>query len=199
MDKPESGKFYSWVFDLYVMALSSVCLALGLFFPDIVRILLTEKYMESDFVAASFSFSNFVYSLNTFALIGLAKMKKIQYFGIIVATSNILLLALVYIGTLNYGIEGAALSFFVGNTITITALFVISWKIFPIPFRFSQNVITIIAAFAFFVIGYRINELHVSYGFQLRLMLMAFFILMVIFYLVKNKFFVNIKQYLKFT
>lgn len=175
MHQPHAGKFYELIFDIYCAAMCLVCLVLGLFLKEIMHFLVTDKYAPSTFIAATLSFSNFIYSINTIAVIGMAIEKKIRYFGIIVALCNLLNIGLVFFGTRLGGINGTALSFVLGNCITIFLLFYYSQKIHFIPYRFLPNVLLIATSFVLFCAGYEMFRSGTAASFIWRTVLLLVF------------------------
>lgn len=163
MNKPGANEFYVSILNLYCVVLSAICVFLGLFFPDIIRILLTDKYSSSSIVATVLSFSTFIYSLNNIANMGMAKAKKIKFFGIVITIANIFTLTLAYFGVIWFGFVGVGLAMLIGQSAGTACVFYMSQKIYYIPYQFKKVSTLILSAIAiFFLYEYLIKSLPVN-------------------------------------
>ena len=184
MNKSEANQFYTLTFDLYCICLSVVCLFVGLFMKEIIAILLTNKYSDSLFVAAVLCFSNFIYSLNVIGATGMAREKKIYYFGIIVSAFNLITIGLIYFLTLLYGINGAATAFIFGQSMAIVFIFYYSQKAYFIPYRILANAFSIIISGLFFLVGYYSISIYPFLSLYIRV---GLFLLFIVFLLICYK------------
>lgn len=172
MNQPYADVFYAFILNVYVLVLCSITFFLALFYPELIHLLLTDKYSNSAVVSGILTFANFVYSLSFIATLGMAKVKKIKYFGRVVSVCNLLTLGFIYVLARNFGLAGAASGLLIGQSLAVAGLFFYSQKSYPIPYDLGKIAFVITAALGLFV-GY--NRLFIQYPHQV--LIKCFFLL----------------------
>ena len=152
-------KFCIWSFDVYCSVLVFICFLLGIFYNEIVLILLSNKYAECVVIAGILTFSHFIISLNTIASMSMTKAKKVSSFGIVILVANLIQLFLLYFLTESNGIKGAAFSFLIINFLSVSVIFYLSYHILEIQYRYAKNLLIIITFFGgYFLINHFISS-----------------------------------------
>ena len=172
MEEAKFKKFCTWSFDIYCSLLVFVCFTLGIFYKEIISILLTNKYSESEFVTGILTFSYFIISLNTIASMSMTKAKKVGIFGVVILIANIFQLGILYILTKSNGITGAAFSFLLINFCSVSVIFYFSHTILSIPYKYTKNFLLISIFFA----SYYVIVLYQSSFFEPLIMKFIFVI-----------------------
>jgi O-antigen/teichoic acid export membrane protein len=152
LNNNEFKRFCVWSLDAYCGILLFLCLSLGVFYSDIISWLLSNKYIESANVAGLLTFSHFIISLNTIGSMGMAKVKRIEMFGIAILLSNLILLFVLYFMTKKYGLLGSSLSFLIINLSSVTLIFYLGHKIMPIGYHYLKNLMLVLA----FIVVYQL-------------------------------------------
>jgi O-antigen/teichoic acid export membrane protein len=153
MNEPYSNQFFSFILKVYVILGCGLCLLLSLFYPEIIHVLVTDKYADSAAIAGILTFGNFIYSLNTIAALGMSKVKKLKHFGRVVSISNIITIGAIYIMSKYFQLNGAAFALISGQTLITAGIFYYSQKEYHIPYDLLKVSILILIAFGLFILN----------------------------------------------
>lgn len=171
IDDTDFKKFTILVFDLYCGLMSFICFCLVIFYEELINLLLTPQYLNSEIPAGILTFGNFLISINSIASITLIKRKKIGYFARIILVYNIFCLILINILTKKLGIEGAALSFLIVQGLSVITVFFFSHKFMPVKYNYLKNFSTVmifISAYLLFVYKFK----QIEFVIELKLALL---------------------------
>jgi O-antigen/teichoic acid export membrane protein len=154
MHKPESGRFFSLVLTIYSTFLSFICLTLSVFFPNIIDFLVTNRYAPSAYSASLLTMGTFIFSLVNIANIGLAIVKKVSYYAVVVTVSNIVTMLLVYLFIRWKGFDGVAFALLLGQSLSVVAIFLIAHRFYKLPYNYGKVTFTVLMAIALIVSFY---------------------------------------------
>jgi O-antigen/teichoic acid export membrane protein len=149
-NRAELIKFCTNIFGIYTAAMSLLCLSVGLFYYEIVHILLTAKYLGCVMIAGILTYSNFIISLNAIANTGLLVTKSVTLQSKILIFSNGLNLLLLAIFTKYLGAEGAAFSYLIAQSLAVFLTFKFSQREVYMPYPFGKSILIIGLSFVLF-------------------------------------------------
>jgi O-antigen/teichoic acid export membrane protein len=158
-NKEELTKFCTGIFRIYTAAMSLICLSIGIFYYEIVHILLTSKYLGSVVIAGILTYSNFVISLNAIANTGLLVTKSVTLQSKILVISNGINLLLLVIFTKYFGVVGSAFSYLIAQSLSVFLTFRFSQKEVYMPYSFKESAAVIGLSFSLFGV---ITLLHID-------------------------------------
>lgn len=135
--RPESRQVYANVFLVFTCLTVSLCLAVALFAPEIIRIIATESYLGASTVVGVLSLSYVFIGLNYFANVGPTIVKDMRPLGIATILSAVIYLLLSFILVPRYGMFGAGLSTLLSQAFVPIFVFYRAQQLYPIPYRFA--------------------------------------------------------------
>lgn len=170
----QAGEIYSKVNSIYIVIGGFLCMGIGLFAPELLKIFTNEQYYGAAWVIAILAYNHIFIGLTQIAGTGMAIAKKTGYWGMIYIVSALFLIALNFLLIPWWGKEGAAVASCLSQLIVPVLLFYKSQKLHYIPYEFAKPVLVFFVLLGIMVVG-RISILgHSLYG----LLLFKFFLVL---------------------
>lgn len=155
INKEEQAKaIYSKIFQTYYLTLGFIGLLISVFSKEILSIIATNKYSESELVLIFLVFNSVLIGSNTIAGIGLnvaQKMKSLFKVSVICTLSNI---AFVFILVPLIGKEGAAIAAMISNIFLVVLTMRSSQKYYFVPYNYIVPAVSFLAYLSFSLLFY---------------------------------------------
>lgn len=137
---------YLWIACLGASAVSILA-------PEALRIFTTEDYYDAWTVVPLLAFSYVMVGLTYIASVGASIAKTTAPVGVAVTVAAVVNLLLNFLLTPHWGREGAALATLVSQALVPLYLFVVTRRLFPIPYRFGTAAALLLASAAIVWVG----------------------------------------------
>jgi len=151
-DKPESKPLFSRIFTLYAALSLFVWLAITLFIPEIIRInisgysLIGPDYYYAETIVPFILIAYVLQGAYFNFLPGIYFAKKTGYIALVTAAGAVVNVILNFILIPPYGITGAALATIAGHGTMAVLTFLISNRLFTVPYHWKRVIGIIISA-----------------------------------------------------
>lgn len=162
LDKPEAKRVISFVFTGYTWLMSTLALSIALFAKEILILFTNPGYYGSATVAGVLSFNSIIYGFAYIAVVGCNVQKDNKPLAYSILFAAIITGLLYWFLVPAYGGVGAALSSALGYLIVPIYLFYKSQQYWPVPFRFTLNIILFLLAVLFFVVSQFLPQTNLS-------------------------------------
>lgn len=150
--QPEHRKIFKEIFALYSLGLVYSGLAMALFSPEVVRLMVEPKFAASQEIIPVIVLSYVLYGLSYYAGLGLFLTDKTKIVGIIGAVTACLNLVLNYFLVLHYGMMGAAVATLLSFAFMATVSYWYSQLAFRLPLSVGRTSAAIFVASGFYLL-----------------------------------------------
>ena len=154
---PSARRLYARVLLLFTGVASWIALAIGLFAPEVVAVLVPRAYAGGAVPGAILAFAavaNGAYQITALGVL-LAFRPAILVWTALVAAIVTVVLGFALVGP--FGTWGVALATLAGFTTSTVAAYVQSQRLYPIPYRGLRSLLLFVGGFAAWVLGMALN------------------------------------------
>ncbi|MFI5370080.1 MAG: lipopolysaccharide biosynthesis protein [Candidatus Eisenbacteria bacterium] len=132
---PEAGRLYARVLALYVAVASMLALAVGLFAPEVLSVLVAPGYRAAAGPALLLTFAAVAYGAYYVACLGIQLALKTSLLSASAATAAVAAVAVDAALAGRWGASGVATGTLVGNVVIAVSTYAISQSVYPLPYR----------------------------------------------------------------
>lgn len=129
---PDYPQIFSRIFVLYSITLIYAGLALSLFSPEIVRIMVDGKFAASQHVIPIVALAYVVYGIGVYLQLGMFLTNRTSRIGVVSGIATVITLALNYVLILYFGMLGAAWATVLGFAALAIGSYYCSRRVFPV-------------------------------------------------------------------
>ena len=146
---PHANRLYTWVLSLYSAAGSCIALAVALFAPEILAVFVPAAYQGAAVAGGWLAFGAVAHGAYYIAALGTNLAQKNHWLVVTTggAAAVTLALALAFVGP--YGGAGVAAATMIGFVFSTISLYLVSQRLWPIPYRGIRSLIVFGVAVAF--------------------------------------------------
>lgn len=142
----DAPSVYAHVLLVYTWGACLASAAVGMFAPELVRLVATSAYSGAQWVAALLAFGYAIVGLTYIAGLGCNIARQTRPIGVAITAAALLNIALNAVLTPRFGKEGAAAATLLSQATIPLFLFWRSQLAFPIPFRFTAAAAVVVFA-----------------------------------------------------
>ncbi len=144
---PEAPRLYARVLALYVAAASLAALAVGLFAPEVLTVVVAKDYRAAAGPALLLTFAAVAYGAYYIACLGIQLALKTPVLTGTAALAAVVALVADALLAGPYGAMGVAAGTLLGNVVVAVSTYAVSQSVYPLPYRGKR----LLALFAFAV------------------------------------------------
>jgi O-antigen/teichoic acid export membrane protein len=149
MKQNDAGKIYRKIFTYYMLGLIFVGLSLAMLIPEILRFMVTPRFMRAGSLVPLIVFSMIIYATHYHFDFGILYTKKTKYLGYIGVSAAAVQIGLSFVLVSKFGLYGAVGASIISLTYEATVLFCVSRSLYPIAYEFKR-VISFLCLAGFF-------------------------------------------------
>lgn len=177
MQRADAKSIYARIFTYYMFLMINVGLAISMFIPEILRLLVTPEFFEAARYIPLVVFSMIIFGSHRHLEFGILYSKKTKFLAYINVTTSIVNLLLNYLFIQNFALWGAIISSIVALSIQAFAFYYFSTKHYAIKYEFSRIIKVCILAIAFYLGSTQINFTFVLINVIIKIGLFIMFFL----------------------
>jgi O-antigen/teichoic acid export membrane protein len=151
--QPDDRKIFSQVFMLYAAVLTYAGLALSLFSPEIVHLMVSAKFAFGQDVIPLIVLAYIFYGLGYYVQLGMFLTNNTKMIGMVSAAAAVLNLALNYFLIQQFGMVGAAWATMLSFMAIMIGSYWLSQRVLPLPLQHDRVAIMVALATAFYAIA----------------------------------------------
>lgn len=140
-------------------------LGISVFLQDIIKIISPQEYWKAATYAPAVVLCYIIYAMDHHVAFGILIKKKTEYWTYVNLSMAVLNLALNFILIPTYGVWGAIIATFISLVYKVAALFLISRKLFYIPFEWPRMAGLLIIACSIYLLSILIHPDSLAYSF----------------------------------
>lgn len=177
--KEDSGRIFSQVANLYIVGIGFICMLLGVFAFDVLRIFTNSNYYAASWVIAILAYNYFFIGLSYIASLGAGIAKNNKAYGMIMLVSACLLICLNVILVPIYGKVGSAIATCISQAVIPVYMFYKSQKLYFIPYKLTKSIVVFIILVVLMCIGGNIylSNWWVQIGYKVIIAICGVFII----------------------
>lgn len=175
-NRENANEFYSRILTYYFLVSISFCLFLSVFIKDIIRIVATPAFYSAYHIVPLVTLGFVFWGLSTVFDTGILLRKKTYFKTLTAALAMVISLFLNYLLIPRIGIFGAAIASFCSFFSLSLMSFVISTKLYPIPFEWQRMAKTSFAAVLVYILTKFIKTDNIYLSLSLKSLAMLAFI-----------------------
>jgi O-antigen/teichoic acid export membrane protein len=138
MQKEESAETYAQIFKYYIYAVVIIGLALSILIPEILQIMVTEKFRSASDLIPLVILSMIIFGTHFHFEFGILYSKKTKYLAYINILCAMMHLLFNYFLILKFGLYGAVASSIIVLSVQAALIFIISQRLYYLPYKFSR-------------------------------------------------------------
>jgi O-antigen/teichoic acid export membrane protein len=131
--QPDHPQIFSQMFVLYALLLTYAGLALSIFSPEMVHLMVGAKYSSSQGIIPLVALAYVFYGIGYYSQLGMFLTNRTHLIGVLSAASAGLNLVLNYLLILHYGMLGAAWATLLSFLAIAAGSYWLSQRVFPLP------------------------------------------------------------------
>jgi O-antigen/teichoic acid export membrane protein len=132
---PDAPRLYARVLALYVAVASGVALAIGLFTPEVLSVLVQPAYRAAAGPAALLVFAAVAYGAYHVACLGIQLSLRTHLIGLTAMGGAVAAVVANALLAARFGMMGSAAATLIGNGMLAVLTYVVAQSIHPIPYR----------------------------------------------------------------
>ena len=175
MKRHEAKETYAKVFTYYIFFVVYVGLAISIFIPEILELLVTSKFFRAGRFVPLVVFSMIIFGCHYHFNFGILYSKKTKYLAYINLSSAVISLALNFFLIQAYGIWGAISSSVIALSFQAFLLYFFSDKFYHIEYEFRRIFMYMLVAGIFYGFSTQINTNTLVLTLGIKLFLLALF------------------------
>jgi O-antigen/teichoic acid export membrane protein len=151
--EPDHPKIFGQIFVLYSLLLTYAGLALSMFSPEIVRLMVGPKYSSSQDVIPLVALAYIFYGIGYYSQLGMFLTNRTQLIGIISFAAAALNFVLNYVLILEYGMLGAAWATVASFLFIAAGSYWLSQRALPLPLGLNRVSLAIAVAIGLYLLS----------------------------------------------
>jgi O-antigen/teichoic acid export membrane protein len=148
---PGHRRVFKEIFALYSLGLLFAGLAMALFCPEVIQVMVERRFSASQDVVPIVVLAYVFYGISYYAQLGMLLTDRTKAIGLIGAGAAVLNLALNYILIMHYGMMGAAWATLLSFAAIALASYWSSQRVFPLPLGVGRMMLGLLLALALYL------------------------------------------------
>ncbi|HUK62200.1 MAG TPA: oligosaccharide flippase family protein [Dongiaceae bacterium] len=132
---PQAGRLYARVLALYVAGASLLALAVGLFAPEVLSVLVAPGYRAAAAPALLLTFAAVAYGAYYVACLGIQLALKTSWLAVSAGAAAVAAVAADALLARPWGATGVAAGTLIGNVVIAVTTYAMSQSVYPLPYR----------------------------------------------------------------